>query len=134
MALLPPFPSDALPSACLPSHTSHAAPSPAAEVASEDVAEAAAAEREEEVAAEREEEVAAGAQEEASSAKVVATPTSPPDDEEHIVITSVAPAYEQMTVKELRDLCRERMLAIEGKKLDLVKRLNCVDEKNAKKI
>ena len=103
MALLPPFPSDALPSACLPSHTSHAAPSPAAEV-SEDVAEAAAAEREEVEAA--------GAQEEASSAKVVATPTSP-DDEEHIV-TSVAPAYEQMTVKELRDLAAAHA-AIEGK-------------------
>ena len=55
-------------------------------------------------------------------------PAPPPvaEEDEHIVITSVEPSYENMTVKELRDMCRSKEIAHDGKKAELVQRLTAL--------
>lgn len=45
------------------------------------------------------------------------------DDDSHIIVGSVTPAYEQFTVKELRDMCRAKELPFDGKKAELLQRL-----------
>ena len=111
MGLLPTFPCDALPRSCLPLHSGALVEDVGVQKVEPSV----------ELPVEPSVEPSA----EPSSVESPAEPSESivEDDESHIIVGSVTPAYEQLTVKELRDLCRAKEISFDGKKAELLQRL-----------
>ena len=129
---LPVFPCDALPSSCLPMHSSVSTNGivtwdvePPVEAPVEPPVEAPV-----ELPVEAPVETTIELSVEATVEPSVETTVEPSveatgsiDDDSHIIVGSVTPAYEQFTVKELRDMCRAKELQFDGKKAELLQRL-----------
>ena len=101
---LPVFPCDALPSNCLPMHSSVSTNG----IVTWDVEPSVEATVEPSVV---------------TTVEPSVETTGSIDDDSHIIVGSVTPAYEQFTVKELRDMCRAKELPFDGKKAELLQRL-----------
>ena len=119
MGLLPTFPCDALPRSCLPLHSGALVEDVGVQKVEPSV------ELPVEPSVELPVEPSVEPSAEPSSVESPAEPSESivEDDESHIIVGSVTPAYEQLTVKELRDLCRAKEISFDGKKAELLQRL-----------